>query len=116
MKPLPDIRASEREAIVGALGPSPVDIDQLIRATGLPARKVHIVPLELDLAGRLQRHATTCVANRALTSLAVRGLLVIGFFERYVQQIGEERHLRALGRPRVSLQATKRCIQRPPDA
>jgi len=30
----------------------------------------------------------------------IRGLtclLVIGFFERYVQQIGEERHLRAVG-------------------
>ena len=61
-EPLPDIRPSERELIVGALGPSPVDIDELIRSTGLPARKVHIVLLELDLAGRLQRHGQQLVS------------------------------------------------------
>jgi DNA processing protein len=61
-EPLPDIRQSERELIVGALGPSPVDIDELIRATGLPTRKVHIVLLELDLAGRLQRHGQQLVS------------------------------------------------------
>jgi len=46
----------------GALGRSPVDIDELIRATRLPARKVHIVLLELDLAGRLQRHGQRLVS------------------------------------------------------
>lgn len=61
-EPLPEIRQSEREQIVGALGPSPVDIDELIRVTGLPARKVHIVLLELDLAGRLQRHGQQLVS------------------------------------------------------
>jgi DNA processing protein len=61
-EPLPDIRTSERELIAGALGPSPVDIDELIRTTGLPARKVHIVLLELDLAGRLQRHGQQLVS------------------------------------------------------
>ena len=50
--PLPDIRQNEQEMVVGALGFSPVDIDELIRATGLETRKVHIVLLELDLAGR----------------------------------------------------------------
>ena len=54
-EPVPDIVQTEREIVVGALGPSPVDIDELIRTTGLPARKVQIVLLELDLAGRLQR-------------------------------------------------------------
>ena len=52
-RPLPDIGASERERVIGALGPSPVDIDELIRTTGLETRKVLIVLLELDLAGRL---------------------------------------------------------------
>jgi DNA processing protein len=61
-EPLPDIRQSERELIVAALGPSPVDIDEVIRATGLPTRKVHIVLLELDLAGRLQRHGQQLVS------------------------------------------------------
>jgi DNA processing protein len=61
-EPLPDIVQSERERVVGALGPSPVDIDEVIRATGLGARKVHIVLLELDLAGRLQRHGQQLVS------------------------------------------------------
>lgn len=60
--PLPEIGESERELIIGALGPSPVDIDEVIRATGLEARKVHIVLLELDLAGRLQRHGQQLVS------------------------------------------------------
>jgi DNA processing protein len=59
---LPDIHAGERELIVGVLGPSPIDIDELIRATRLPARKVHIVLLELNLASRLQRHGRQLVS------------------------------------------------------
>ena len=60
--PLPDIGQTQRERVLEALGPSPVDIDELIRATGLDARKVHIVLLELDLAGRLQRHGQQLVS------------------------------------------------------
>ncbi len=60
--PLPDIGQSERDRVIEALGPSPVDIDELIRTTGLAARKVHIVLLELDLAGRLQRHGRQLVS------------------------------------------------------
>jgi DNA processing protein len=47
---------NDRDAIVTALGPSPVEIDELIRHTGLPAQSVYLVLLELDLAGRLYRH------------------------------------------------------------
>jgi DNA processing protein len=61
-EPLPDIRQSERERIIGALSPSPVDIDELIRVTGIEVRKVHIVLLELDFAGRLQRHGRQLVS------------------------------------------------------
>jgi len=60
--PLPDIGQSERDRVIEALGPSPVDIDELIRSTGVAARKVHIVLLELDLAGRLQRHGRQLVS------------------------------------------------------
>lgn len=60
--PLPDIGQSERERVLEALGPSPVDIDEIIRATGLETRKVHIILLELDLAGRLQRHGGQLVS------------------------------------------------------
>jgi DNA processing protein len=61
-RPLPDIVESERNRVIGALGPSPVDIDELIRNTGLETRKVHIVLLELDLAARLQRHGQQFVS------------------------------------------------------
>jgi DNA processing protein len=60
--PLPDIGQTERLRVVSALGPSPVDIDEIIRATGLETRNVHIVLLELDLAGRLQRHGRQLVS------------------------------------------------------
>jgi len=46
----------DRDAIIIALGPSPVEIDDLIRHTGLPPPSVYLVLLELDLAGRLHRH------------------------------------------------------------
>ena len=47
---------NDRDAIVTALGPSPIEIDELIRHTGLPAQSIYLVLLELDLAGRLYRH------------------------------------------------------------
>lgn len=49
---LDDVRA----AIVEALGPTPVSIDEIIRATGARPGMVQMVLLELDLAGRLERH------------------------------------------------------------
>lgn len=45
-----------REKILTALGPAPVDLDELIRDTGEPARVIHAILLELELAGRLERH------------------------------------------------------------
>ena len=61
-EPLPDIGESERELLLSALSPSPVDIDELIRTTGIETRKAHIVLLELDLAGKLQRHGQQLVS------------------------------------------------------
>ncbi|TCL96936.1 DNA processing protein [Rhizobium sp. PP-WC-2G-219] len=46
----------EREAIIDALGPTPVETDDIIRHTGFAASAVYLVLLELDLAGRLHRH------------------------------------------------------------
>ncbi len=48
---------SERARIVEALGPTPIEIDEIIRLTGLPARTVLVVLLELDVAGRIERHS-----------------------------------------------------------
>jgi DNA processing protein len=46
----------ERDRIVQLLGPTPVSIDDLIRLAGRSPATVRIVLLELELAGRLQRH------------------------------------------------------------
>ncbi|MGF9562218.1 DNA-processing protein DprA [Neorhizobium sp. JUb45] len=46
-----------RGIIVNALGPTPVEVDDIIRHTGLPASTVYLILLELDLAGRLHRHS-----------------------------------------------------------
>jgi DNA processing protein len=45
-----------RERVLAALGPTPVDMDELIRFADGDARSVHVVLLELELAGRLERH------------------------------------------------------------
>jgi DNA processing protein len=47
----------DRARVVEALGPTPVAIDEIIRHTGLHPAQVFMVLLELDLAGRLERHA-----------------------------------------------------------
>ena len=57
-----EIVQSDREKLVAALGVSPVDVDELIRSTGLPARQVQVILLELDLAGRLERHGQQLVS------------------------------------------------------
>ncbi|MFQ5625576.1 MAG: DNA-protecting protein DprA, partial [Methyloligellaceae bacterium] len=59
-----DLDQSDRERIIAALGVSPVDIDEVVRTTRLQARQVQIVLLELDLAGRLERHGSQLVSLR----------------------------------------------------
>ena len=51
-----DIDPGVRERIVALLGPSPVSLDDLIRMSGLSPTIVRTVLLELELAGRLERH------------------------------------------------------------
>lgn len=45
-----------RSQIIAALGPAPVEIDEICRFSGIGPATVHLVLLELDLAGRLTRH------------------------------------------------------------
>lgn len=52
----PPPNENDRGRITDALGPTPVEIDDIIRHTGLSASAVYLVLLELDLAGRLHRH------------------------------------------------------------
>ena len=54
---VPPPRDDERDRIVEALGPVPTDVDAIIRHTGLHPAQVFMVLLELDLAGRIERHA-----------------------------------------------------------
>jgi DNA processing protein len=46
------------------LGPSPVPVDEIIRLSGAPSGAVQMALLELDLAGRLERHAGGRVSLR----------------------------------------------------
>ncbi|MBQ1500735.1 MAG: DNA-processing protein DprA [Sphingomonas sp.] len=52
-----DASDAERAAIVALLGPAAVPIDEIIRQSGMPPALVQTVLLELELAGRLERHA-----------------------------------------------------------
>lgn len=61
-EPLPEVVQDDRARIVSALGPSPVHVDELARATGLPIRIVQTVLLELSLAGRLEHHGSQLVS------------------------------------------------------
>ena len=56
-RPAADAGEPTRRTIAGLLGPTPVPVDELIRQSGLPPAMVQTVLLELELAGRLERHA-----------------------------------------------------------
>jgi DNA processing protein len=52
--------------VMGLLGPSPVSTDDLARQSGMPIRAVQRILLELELAGRVTRHAGNAVSQAAL--------------------------------------------------
>jgi DNA processing protein len=56
-EPPADASDAERRAIAALLGPVPVPVDELLRQTGLAPAVVQTVLLELELGGRLERHA-----------------------------------------------------------
>lgn len=55
----------DRDRVASALGPTPVEIDEIIRHAELPAATVYLLLLELDLAGRLHRYPGGLVALAA---------------------------------------------------
>ena len=55
--PAEDASEGERRRIADLLGPVPVAVDELIRQSGCSPAVVQTVLLELELAGRLERHA-----------------------------------------------------------
>jgi DNA processing protein len=57
-----DPGTSDRARIVALLGPSPIGLDDLIRMAGTSPAVVRTVLLELELAGRLERHGDGLVS------------------------------------------------------
>ncbi|MCX8475591.1 MAG: DNA-processing protein DprA [Sphingomonas sp.] len=55
--PPEDATDADRRAVAALLGPVPVAVDELIRQSGLAPAVVQTALLELELAGRLERHA-----------------------------------------------------------
>ena len=60
----PELGESAAREVEQLLGPSPVPVDEIIRLSGIPSGAVQMALLELDLAGRLDRHAGGRVSLR----------------------------------------------------
>jgi DNA processing protein len=56
--------SAERARVEELLGPSPAPVDEIVRLSGLEPGAVQLVLLELDLAGRIDRHAGGKVSLR----------------------------------------------------
>ena len=59
-----DADDAARRTVEELLGPSPAPVDEIVRLSGLTSGAVQMVLLELDLAGRLDRHAGGKVSLR----------------------------------------------------
>ncbi len=64
IRPPPLIGTSDRDRVLVAMGPHPIPIDDLARATELGARELRVILMELDLAGRIERHGQGLVSLR----------------------------------------------------
>jgi DNA processing protein len=62
--PVAEFDGEAVDAVEGLLGPSPVPVDEIIRLSGAASGAVQMALLELDLAGRLDRHAGNRVSLR----------------------------------------------------
>lgn len=56
------VSSQGRAAVLEALGPAPVAVDDIISHTGLSPSVVSVILLELDLAGRIERHGSQLVS------------------------------------------------------
>jgi DNA processing protein len=52
----PEAGDDDRAKVLEALGPTAIGIDEIVRFTGLGVPIVHLILLELALAGRIERH------------------------------------------------------------
>jgi DNA processing protein len=64
---LPPSRETVAARVIELLGPTPVSVDEIVRASQAPAREVRTIlfelELELELAGRLERHGADLVSK-----------------------------------------------------
>ena len=61
-KSAPEPAADERARVIALLSPAPVSIDDLIRLSSTSPRIVRMVLLELEIAGRIERHGSGLVS------------------------------------------------------
>ncbi|WP_295556668.1 DNA-processing protein DprA [uncultured Hyphomicrobium sp.] len=59
----PILGDDDREKVLRLLGPHPIDVDEIVRATALGAREVRILLMELDLAGDVVRHGHQLISR-----------------------------------------------------
>lgn len=59
---LSDDVKNAREDVVNALSAEPVEVGALVRSTGVPLAVINIILVELELAGRLERHPGNSVS------------------------------------------------------
>ena len=57
-----DMPLASRDRFIQSLSPTPVAIDELVRLSGLRPSQAQVILLELDLAGRLERHGNQTVS------------------------------------------------------
>ncbi len=57
-----DASENQRQTVIGLMSPSPIDLDDLIRESGLHPAAMAGILLELELAGRLTRHRQGAVS------------------------------------------------------
>jgi DNA processing protein len=55
--PLAEPESDARDHVTALLGPTPIGVDDLVRLTGATAAAVRTILFELELAGRIRRHA-----------------------------------------------------------
>lgn len=63
-RPPPLIGGDDRERVLLAMGPVPISFDDLARATDFDSRSLRVILMELDLAGRIERHGQGLISLR----------------------------------------------------
>lgn len=60
----PEPTSDDRQRLIDALSVTPMPVDTIIQTTAIPAHSIHVMLLELELAGRIERSGGQLVALR----------------------------------------------------